>query len=84
MESDGYLHNIDEWPSLFAFTHPYTFWFEEFVESYYEETRRSFIAKYYTDYGDRLKLLWDGRPGRPFVSAPRFLIGRTASKETVK
>lgn len=84
LEADGYLHNLDQLPSLFAFTQPYTFWFQEFVDSYYEDTHRSFIAKHYTDYGDRLKALWLGRPHRPFPAHPQYLVGRTLSRTTIR
>ena len=58
LEAEGYIHNLDEFPSPLAFTHNYTYWGESFVDSYYEETHRAYIAKYYTEYGDRLKSLW--------------------------
>ena len=31
LEADGLIYNLDSFPSLFGFTHPYSFWFEEFV-----------------------------------------------------
>lgn len=84
LEADGYIHNLDAYPSLFAFTHPYTFWFEEFVENYYEETHRSLIAKHYTDYGNRIKALWDNRPKRSFPAAPLYIIGKTVERHRAK
>jgi len=54
------------------------------VESYYEETHRAFIAKHYTEYGNRIKNLWEGRPKRPYPQHKKFLIGRTTNRETVK
>lgn len=84
LEADGYINNLDSFPSLFAFTQPYTFWFEDFVNNYYEETHRSFIAKHYTEYGNRIKALWDGRPKRPFPSHPTYLIGKTIDRYRAK
>jgi hypothetical protein len=84
LEADGFIQNLDALPSLFAFTHPYTFWFGEFIENYYEETHRSFIAKYYTEYGNRIKSLWDNRPKRVFTSHPIYLIGKTLERHRSK
>jgi hypothetical protein len=84
LEADGHISNLDSFPSLFAFTQPFTFWFEEFVDNYYEETHRSFIAKHYTEYGNRIKSLWDNRPKRAFSSHPIYLIGKTIDRYRAK
>ncbi len=84
LEADGYINNLDSLPSLFAFTQPYTFWFEDFVDNYYEETHRSFIAKHYTEYGNRIKSLWDNRPKRAFSKHPIYLIGKTIDRHRAK
>ena len=78
------MNNLDAWPGVLGFSTNYTNWGQLFVDTYYEDTHRSYIAKYYTEYGERLKALWDNRPNRPFVRYPRYLIGRTLSKEVVK
>ena len=41
-----------------AFEKDYTHWFEEFIDSYYEDTHRPYMAKTYVEYGNRLKALW--------------------------
>ena len=84
LEADGYINNLDSFPALYAFAPNYLHWGEAFVESYLEETHRTYIAKYYTEYGDRLKGLWDARPKRPYSHHPNYLIGRTIAKELVK
>lgn len=58
MESDGYINNLDAYPGLFAFASNYTHWGQSFVDTYFEDTHRSYITKYYTEYGDKLKALW--------------------------
>lgn len=84
LESDGHVNNLDEYPSLFAFSNTYTFWFDEFIDNYYEETHRAFIAKHYSEYGNRIRNLWENRPKRPYTQHQHYLIGKTISKETVK
>ena len=66
-----------------AFEKDYTHWFEEFVDSYYEDTHRPYMAKAYVEYGNRLKTLWTERPNRPFEKMPFYLIGKSLEKTTV-
>jgi hypothetical protein len=84
LEADGYINNLDSYPGVLGFAPNYTHWGQAFVDVYYEDTHRSYIAKYYTDYGDRLKALWDSRPNRPFPRQPFYLIGRSTAREVVK
>ena len=84
LEADGFINNLDSFPALFGFAQNYTYWGNAFVETYYEDTHRSYIAKYYTEYGDRLKALWEGRPNRPYNKHPIYLVGRTTGRQTVK
>ena len=83
LEADGYIENLDSLPSPFAFHQSFTFWFEDFVDGYYEETHRSFIAKHYTEYGNRLRSLWEGRPNRHYDVRPHYLVGRSLAKAKV-
>lgn len=45
---------------------------------------RSFIARHYTEYGNRLMALWENRPNRTFTSYPLYLIGRTIDRKKAK
>ena len=58
LEADGYVYNLDAFPGLFGFASNFTHWCQSFVNVYYEDTHRSYIAKYYTEYGERLRSLW--------------------------
>ena len=50
---------------------------ETFVNSYYEDTQRPYTSKNYSDYGIRVKKLWDERPNRPLKNPfPRILLGK--------
>lgn len=80
LEADGFINNLDAYPALFAFAPNYTYWCQTFVDNYYEDTHRAYISKNYTEYGDRLKALWDNRPNRPYIKFPQYLIGRTVSR----
>jgi hypothetical protein len=84
LETDGHINNLEEYPALLAFEQNYIHWFEEFIEGYHDDTHRAYMAKHYTDYGNRIKALWVNRPKRPYVKYQKFLIGKTVSKETVK
>ena len=58
LEADGFINNLDEYPSKNALDTCYTSWFESFVNTYYDETHRAFTARNYVEYGDRIKMLW--------------------------
>lgn len=45
---------------------------------------RSFIARHYTEYGNRLMALWENRPNRSFPSYPVYLVGRTIDRKKAK
>lgn len=48
MEADGYISNLDAWPGVLGFSQNYTQWGQLFTDTYYDDTHRSYIAKYYT------------------------------------
>lgn len=78
LEHDGFINNIDDYPSRFAVDSGYSSWFESFVTNYYNDTHRPYTAKSYMDYGNRIKMLWDERPNRPLKdSFPKIIIGKT-------
>lgn len=47
LESDGHIVNLQSYPAMEAFEKDYTHWFDEFIESYYEDTHRPYMAKNY-------------------------------------
>jgi len=84
IEADGFINNLDAFPGVLGFAPNYTYWGSMFVDTYYDDTHRSYISKHYTEYGDRLKALWENRPNRPFIHHPLYLIGRSVSRKVVK
>ncbi len=77
LEADGHITNLEQYPAMEAFEKNYTHWFEEFVDSYYEDTHRPYMAKNYVEYGNRLKALWTDRPHREYEKLPFYLIGKS-------
>ena len=64
LESDGIIHNLEQYPAMEAFYNNYTHWFDDFIDTYHDDTHRPYMAKHYVAYGNRLKLLWEQRPNR--------------------
>eukprot|EP00919_Chromeraceae_sp_WS-2016_P039162 GHVR01093460.1.p1 GENE.GHVR01093460.1~~GHVR01093460.1.p1 ORF type:complete len:100 (-),score=0.21 GHVR01093460.1:898-1197(-) len=84
LEADGHINNLEEYPALYGFENNYIHWFDEFIDAYFDNTRRPFMAKHYVDYGNRIRALWNDRPNRPYPKYVKYLIGKTISKETFR
>jgi len=83
LESDGHIVNLQSYPAMEAFEKDYTHWFDEFIESYYEDTHRPYMAKNYVEYGNRLKALWTERPKRDYEKLPFYLVGKTLERTNI-
>lgn len=47
LQHDGHINNLEEYPAMDAFQKNYIYWFDEFVESYYDDTHRPYMGKHY-------------------------------------
>jgi hypothetical protein len=64
LEKDGFI-SLNDYPSGNVMNEEYSSEFNQFVNSYYEESRRSYKGSNYIEYGERIKDLWSARQSKP-------------------